>query len=153
MVSRIALVAGETEGRAYPERQAGVDLYQAAEISLVPVIGPPGGVRDVFDIEALALGERNVLQRALPRLGDCRREYRVDAFLRDDEPRSVRLYPPGQVARPRDEVFELPERRLERVGTALGSHHVVEGPRFLVEAHLHAADELDASPSGGNMHP
>ena len=78
VVPRIALVAGQIDGAVDVDRQVGVDLDQAAEVALVPVVAAPRFVGHVLDGELLAGRQRDVLARALAARLDGRLEHRVE---------------------------------------------------------------------------
>ena len=83
VMPRISFVAREVDRAVDINRQIGVDLNQAAEVALVPVVPAPRLVGDVLDREPLVGGQRDVLHRAVAAGLDGGLKDRVELLARD----------------------------------------------------------------------
>jgi hypothetical protein len=136
-------VAGEVDRPVDEDRQVRVDLDQAVEVSLVPVVAAPRLAGHVLDHEALIRRQLDVLERPPPALVDGGLEDRVEPVAGDDEPLPERLDPGGEGAVARDGGLELVEDALEVGGVVGGSDGVVERLRLLVKSEFLAGDDVD----------
>ena len=83
VVAGVALVRGQVDGAVDEDGQVRVDLDQALQIALVPVVATPGLARHVFQRERL-FGRHLQLRGGAPaRFRDGSLEYRVEFFLRE----------------------------------------------------------------------
>src|SRR5690606_9512324 len=85
VVPRVTLVAGKVDGTLDVDGKVRVDLDEAAEITLVPVVGAPAPAGDVLHGEGFTVGELDVLQRAAAAAVDGRAEHVVEPFAGNDE--------------------------------------------------------------------
>src|SRR6185312_9391840 len=93
VVPRISLVAGEVHRTVDEDRQVRVDLDEAVEAALVPVVAAPRLVGDVLDDEAFAGRQLDMLRRTPPAFGDRRVEHGVQLLARNDETLPELLHP------------------------------------------------------------
>ena len=151
VMARVALVAGEIDRAIDVDRQIGIDLDQAAEVALVPVVAAPRLVGDVLDGEVLAGRQRDVRQRALAARADRRLEHRVELLARNHERAAPRVVPLDQRSGSREALFETIEDGLEvriRIG---GRDRVVERLRLVVERQVLALEHAHARAHRGEL--
>ncbi len=144
VVARISLVAGQVHRAVDEDRQVRVDLNETVEAALVPVVAAPRLVGDVFDDEALAGRQLDVLSGAPPAFGDRRLEHGIEPVAGNDEALPEGLHPSRQHAFARHQLIEPVENLLKVRGTVGRRHRVVKSFRLLVESHLLARNEIDA---------
>src|SRR5688572_24503075 len=109
----IAFVAREIDCPVDVNRQVGVDLNEAAVAALVVVVTAPRLVRDVFDGEALAFRQPNVLQSTAAALTDRRVEHTTELIGRDHKTRSEPVVALDERAAAGERPVELVNRLLE----------------------------------------
>ena len=132
-MARIAFVAGEVDRAIDVDRQVGVDLDQAAEVALVPVVAAPRLVGDVLDGEVLVRRQLDVRARALAAGADRGLEHRVELLARNHERAPPGVVPLDERIRFREALLEAIEHGLEvRVRIRRGDR-VVERLGLLVE--------------------
>ena len=148
VVAGIALVTGQVDGAIDVDRQVGVDLDQAGEAALVPVVGAPRLVLHVGDGEALARGQGQVRLGPSAALANRRLEHGVELVGRDDERLAERFVAGRHVAGPADARRHRVDHRLKRRLVVARRHRVVELPRFLVERVLAALQHRDPGAEG-----
>ena len=110
-------MTGEIDRAIDEDRQLGVDLDQAVEPALVPVVAAPGLPGDVFQLELLARGKRQMRDRARAALGDRGLEHDVKLVARNNHPLTKRLDAIRQSARSRYQGLEAsrgPARNVPR---------------------------------------
>src|SRR5688500_10276636 len=98
-MTRIAFVRGEIDRTIDKDRQVRVDLDQAPQVALIPVVAAPRLVRDVFEREALTLRQIDIRCRPPPRLRDRGLEDRVELLSWNDKRAPVLLQPRRHGAR------------------------------------------------------
>jgi hypothetical protein len=136
-------VAREVDRAVDVDRQIGVDLDQAAEITLVPVIATPRLVGDVLDREPLVGRERDVLHRAVAAGLDGGLEDGIELVARDDEWPSPRVVACGERPLAREALVQRIEKLLKVRRRVRRGDRVVERLRLFVERQLLALEDPD----------
>ena len=144
VVAGVTLVTGEIDGAVDVDREVGVDLDEAVEAALVPVVATPGFVGDVLDLETLVRREVDVEAGLLASLLDRGAEDGVELVDGNDELVAEGLVAGDEAPLAGQEGLELIEDGLEVLVGVRRSDGVVEGERFLVEGHVLAFEDLGA---------
>ena len=125
------------------DRQVGVDLDDARELALVPVVGAPRLARDVFDGEAFVGRQLDVLLRPGAAFVDRRVEHLLQPVARDDELLAEGFVAIDQRFGPGEAALELRGQLLEVRLRKDGRRRVVETARLLLERQTLAAEHPD----------
>ena len=147
VVAGIALVAGEVHRAIHRDREVEVDLNQAVEVALVPVVGVPGSPLHVLQVESLAVGQRHVGPGAGPAGRDRGAEDGVHPAGGNDHPVAEALEAPSQWSAARQQRIEPGQQRVEVGVGEVRRRHVVQRLRLLIEA------EPLAVPASGPARP
>jgi hypothetical protein len=113
VVAGIAFVAGEIHGAIDVNGQIGIDLDQAPEVALIPVVAAPGLVGDVLDREAFRAWKPDVGERPFAAAVNRGLEDGVDLVARNHEPPAELVVARHQRAAAGKALFELVEDLLE----------------------------------------
>jgi hypothetical protein len=133
VVARIAFVAGKIDRPIDIDGQIGVDLDDAAEAALVPVVRAPRLAGDVLDGELLVRRQRDMCLRSRAAFADRCGEDGVKLLARNDELLPEVLVPLDERARTGKSPIELGYQVGEVRFGKRGRRGVVQYAGFLVE--------------------
>jgi hypothetical protein len=136
MVAGVTLMARQVHRPIDQDRQIGIDLNQAPEVALVPVVAAPALPGHVFDREALVRRQGDMGQRLRPAPGDRGAERGVQPVLRNLVPAPKHLIAIGQRASARQLTIEFPEHAFEVLPRPGRRHGVVKRLGLLIEGQL-----------------
>ena len=130
----IALVAGEVDRAVDVDRQVGVDLDQAAEPALIPVVAAPRLVGHVLDGELFVGRQLHVRERSLAARLNGGLEHRVELVRRESRTAAGTPRSAIPAARLRESASRGVSRICWKCDSGIGRRdRVVERLRFLVE--------------------
>ena len=150
-MTRIAFVARQVDRAIDVDRQIGVDLDQALEVALIPVVAAPRLVGDVLDREALlhrqvdaaacGRGSRGSPPGTRDRAGRRDDERLLEAIVALDQ----------RAARPAASPSSCASTASNSAAGLRRRHRVVERQRLLVEGQLLALQHRDARSQRGEL--